>query len=95
MKDAASQNQFGFIAGKRIHDCIAIASDVVNCLNQRAFGGNMALKVDIRKSFDTVSWDFIFNVRQAFGFSSLFTTWVKLLFESAHISILVNGRPFG
>ena len=45
------------------------ASEGVNLLNKTYFGGNMALKIDIRKAFNTVDWNFILDVLKAFGFS--------------------------
>lgn len=54
--------QFGFIWGSQIWDCIAAASDCVKILGLMVFGGNMALKIDIKKAFDTLNWDFILIV---------------------------------
>lgn len=45
-----SQNQRGFIKGRDITDCIGVASEVVNLLDKKCFGGNVALKIDIKKS---------------------------------------------
>ena len=42
-----SPNQFGFIPGRNIHDCIALASEGVNSLDNPAGKLNMAIKVDI------------------------------------------------
>ncbi|WCJ21304.1 hypothetical protein M5689_003468 [Euphorbia peplus] len=42
-------NQFGFIKGRSIHHCIAVASEGVNLLNKRCFGGSMCLKLTFRK----------------------------------------------
>lgn len=39
-----SNFQFGFISGRRIHTCIALASDVINFLDLGS-KGHMALKV--------------------------------------------------
>lgn len=60
------KNQFGFIKGRHIEDCIVIASGYVNNLDM---GGNMALKIDIIKAFDTFDWNFLFDVLRKFGFS--------------------------
>ena len=49
-----SSNQFGFIKNRRILDCIIGTSEGVNLLNKIGFSGNMALKIDIRKAFDTI-----------------------------------------
>lgn len=45
-----SPNKFGFIKGWQIQDSIVTASDYVNIMDQKCFGGAMALKVDIRKA---------------------------------------------
>lgn len=37
-----------------IQECIATASDYVNLMYKKRFGGNIAMKFDIRKAFDTV-----------------------------------------
>lgn len=47
-------HQFGFIQGKNIENCIAVASEYVNGPSARSAGGNMALKLEIRKAFDTM-----------------------------------------
>lgn len=44
-----SENQRGFIRDKHIHDCVCVASEVVNMMDKRIFGGDLALKIDIKK----------------------------------------------
>lgn len=73
LKVIVSDNQFGFILERRIHDCIVVASEGINCLNKRAYRSNMAIKVDIRKAFNsTQSTSFNF-LRAALDF------WIGLL----------------
>lgn len=50
-----SDNQRGFIKGHQISDCICTASECINLLDKRAFAGQLAKKIDIRKAFDTFS----------------------------------------
>lgn len=49
-----SPHQKGFISGRHIHDCIMTTSEAVNLLNKKACGGNLAIKIDIKKAFDTI-----------------------------------------
>lgn len=49
-----SENQRGFVKGRQITDCICIASESINLLDKRASGGQLAMKIDIKKAFDTV-----------------------------------------
>jgi len=72
-----------------------MASEVINLLSKKQFGGNIAIKVDIRKAFDTLDWNFLLEVLRQFGFSNLFCTWIMEIFHSAHLSILFNGNVVG
>ncbi|KAK0574172.1 hypothetical protein LWI29_019254 [Acer saccharum] len=54
-----SLQQFGFIRDRHIEDCIALASNCVNVLHKKCYVGNLAMKIDIRKAFDTLDWVFI------------------------------------
>jgi hypothetical protein len=67
-----SKEQSGFIKGRNIKDCICLASETINLLNKKAFGGNLALKIDISEAFDTLDWSFLLNVLEQFGFNSTF-----------------------
>ena len=56
--DVMSINQFGFIKGRSIHHCIVLTSNMVNLLVKSSIKGNMAIKVDIKKAFNTMEWSF-------------------------------------
>ncbi|XP_057792980.1 uncharacterized protein LOC131009580 [Salvia miltiorrhiza] len=88
-------NQFGFIKGRNIHDCIMLGSEGLNCMERTNNGINMACKIDIRKAFDTIRWDFVFQVLRANGYHETFINWVSIIFTSARLSILYNGRLTG
>ncbi|XP_019430010.1 PREDICTED: uncharacterized protein LOC109337489 [Lupinus angustifolius] len=49
-----SKQQRGFIKDRRIQDCICLASEAINLLDYKTFGGNLAIKFDIIKAFDTI-----------------------------------------
>lgn len=87
--------QYGFIATRKIHDCISLASEGVNCLHRTAAGKNVASKVDIRKAFDTLRWNFLLKVLYCFGFPVKFIGRITSILNSARLSILVNGAPKG
>ncbi|KAK3193170.1 hypothetical protein Dsin_024480 [Dipteronia sinensis] len=42
-----SPQQFGFIRDRHVEDCIALASDCVNVLHKKCYGGNVAMKIHI------------------------------------------------
>jgi len=48
-----SPNQYGFVQGRQIQDCIGITSEAISMLSKKVQGGKVAYKVDIHKAFDT------------------------------------------
>jgi hypothetical protein len=44
----------GFVRDCNISDCVILASEAINSLDKKQYGGNIALKVDISKAFDTL-----------------------------------------
>ena len=55
MPSITSVQQRGFIKGRTIKDCICLTSEAINSLHKKSFGGNLALKIDIAKAFDSLS----------------------------------------
>lgn len=90
-----SENQRAFIKSRHISDCVSIASEAGNLLDSKAFGGNIAIKFDIRKAFDTIDWEFLLNVLKAFGFNSVFCNWTRVILHSVKLSFSVNGKSIG
>lgn len=50
-----SSPQRGFIQGRNILDCIIVTFEEINLLERKCFGGNVAIKIDIKKAFDTIN----------------------------------------
>jgi hypothetical protein len=90
-----SMEQRGFIRDRNISDCVILASKAINSIDKRQYGGNIALKVDISKAFDTLDWNFLIMVLNNFGFSSTLINWILAILQSARLSILVNGKAVG
>ncbi|XP_057786555.1 uncharacterized protein LOC131004001 [Salvia miltiorrhiza] len=90
-----SNNQFGFISGRNIHDCIMLSSEGCNSMQRTNRGSNMACKIDINKAFDTIRWEFIMQVLRANGYHEKFVNWIWIIFSSARVSILYNGQLSG
>lgn len=62
------------------------------CLRNDPIGGNIALKIDIKKAFDAIDWNFLLQILKAFGFNSIFFHCVQVILESAKLSFSVNGH---
>ncbi|XP_026383534.1 uncharacterized protein LOC113279031 [Papaver somniferum] len=90
-----SHQQVAYIKGRSIQEQIMLASEMVNEMKKNKRGGNVGLKLDISQAYDSVSWDFLFKVLSKYGFSNSLCHWLKILFESARISVMVNGGTHG
>jgi hypothetical protein len=90
-----SCEQRGFIKGRQIKDCICLTSEAINMLHNKSFGGNLAIKIDIAKAFDTLDWHFLLKVLKSFGFCETFCNWIQTILHSAKLSISINGKQEG
>ncbi|XP_011101514.1 uncharacterized protein LOC105179570, partial [Sesamum indicum] len=56
-----------------------IPKELFTGYNQARLPPRCALKVDIRKAYDTAEWDFMIAVMKLFGFPSNFVKWIELI----------------
>ncbi|KAL2253007.1 UNVERIFIED_CONTAM: Transposon TX1 uncharacterized protein [Sesamum indicum] len=84
-----------FIPGRSIGDNIMLAQELFMGYNQARLPPRCALKVDIRKAYDTIEWDFLVATLQLFGFSPTFTRWIEECISTTSFSVGLNGTPHG
>lgn len=89
-----SPNQHAFVRDRYIVDPIILTSECVNLLDRRCERGNVAVKFDIKKDFDTLDWNFLLRVLTSFGFTPSFVNFIHSILQSAHL-ISVNVQPYG
>ncbi|KAL0283921.1 UNVERIFIED_CONTAM: Transposon TX1 uncharacterized protein [Sesamum radiatum] len=81
--------------GRLISDNVLLAQELFSGYNQCRLPPRCALKVDLRKAYDTVEWDFLIATLQLFGFPATFIRWIEECVTSAHYSVVVNGGVHG
>ncbi len=52
---------------------------------------SMIMFLDFEKAFDTVEWEFMFEVLKKFNFGEVFIKWIKTLYASARSKVKNNG----
>ncbi|KAL0302796.1 UNVERIFIED_CONTAM: hypothetical protein Sangu_3077600 [Sesamum angustifolium] len=72
-----SPSQNAFVPGRSIGDNILLAQEMFTGYNRQGLPKRCALKVDLRKAYDTVEWDFLIAVLQLFGFPNIFVGWIE------------------
>eukprot|EP00253_Pinus_taeda_P007997 PITA_07997 len=87
-----SPEQSGYVEGRQITDGIILTHEIIHSLKQTKKLG-MLLKIDLSKAFDSISWQYIQKILNAFGFDPSWTRWILSLLSSSLFSILINGIP--
>ncbi|KAL2253026.1 UNVERIFIED_CONTAM: hypothetical protein Sindi_0097300 [Sesamum indicum] len=87
--------QAAFVPGRSIGDNIMLAQELFTRYNQTHLPPRCALKVDIRKAYDTVEWDFLIAVMELFGFPHTFVKWIEECVTTPSFSVGLNGKPHG
>jgi hypothetical protein len=84
------ENQYGFVKGKTIQDCLGWAFKFLHQCHQskRAI---VILKLDFEKAFDLVEFSIVLDMLRAKGFPDKWIWWVESLLNSATTSVLLNG----
>ncbi|KAK4384169.1 Retrovirus-related Pol polyprotein from type-2 retrotransposable element R2DM [Sesamum angolense] len=93
--DAMISPQNAFVPGRSIGDNILLAQEMFTGYNRQGLPKRCALKIDLRKAYDTVDWDFLIAALQLFGFPDIFIGWIEECVTTPMFSVCINGNPHG
>nr|GEX48186.1 RNA-directed DNA polymerase, eukaryota [Tanacetum cinerariifolium] len=74
--DIVSETQSAFVAERQILDGPFILNEVLHWCKRKNKKA-MFFKVDFAKSYDSVRWDFLIDVLEAFGFGPIWCNWIR------------------
>jgi hypothetical protein len=88
--EVVHENQYGFIKGKTIQDCLGWAFEFLHQCHQSR-RKIIILKLDFEKALDLIEHSAIFDMLNAKGFPPKWIRWVDDLLSTATSSMLLNG----
>ena len=94
MDKVISKSQNAFVEGRQILGVVLIANEIVDSTLRMKESG-LVCKLNIEKAYDTISWDFLFQVMGRMGFGSRWLSWIKWCISTVPFSVLINGSPAG
>ncbi|KAL2922721.1 LINE-1 retrotransposable element ORF2 protein [Bienertia sinuspersici] len=95
LQNIIAENQGAFVHGRYIIHNVMVCQDMVRHYGRKNTSSGCMIKLDLRKAYDTVNWDFLEEMLLALGFPSTFTQWIMSCVSSAKYSLIINGYPYG
>lgn len=90
IKDLVSEDQVGFIKGRKASTIIRLIDDVIEHMEDTNKPG-IVFALDYSRAFDSISKDYILWAFQKFGFGEYYIKWVNVLMKNTESCINYNG----
>lgn len=87
--------QSAFVKGRLLLENVLLATELVKGYEQQNVSKRGVLKVDLRKTFDTVGWNYILEVMVVADVPKFFVTWVRQCISTTSFSVNINGSLCG
>jgi len=70
-----SEEQLGYLKGRQVLDAIGTTHECLHSIKVKKFKA-MILKLDLKKAYDCINWDFLRFIILQLGFILCFTNWI-------------------
>ena len=87
-----SEEQFSFLKGRQIGDAIGTIQECLYNIKEKKLK-DLILKIDFKKTYDCISWDFLRLVLLQCGFGLMMINWIMGSFTSMSFVVLINAEP--
>ena len=90
-----NDNQTAFIEGRLIGNNIIICQDLVRLYQRKKVSPRCLFKIELKKAYDSISWDFINQLLLKLKFPDLFRKWIITVIASCSYTVNLNGCNHG
>ena len=91
LHETIHSTQGAFVQWRQILDAIFIANEIVDEKRQSGKEG-VVFKIDFKKAYDHVIWDFLDHVLEKKEFSPRWRKWMRGCLSTVSFAVLVNGN---
>jgi hypothetical protein len=91
LSKSLSSEQLNFLKGRHILDAIGTAQECIHSIKHKKIQ-ELILKLDLKKSYDCVSWDFLRLILIKTSFSLHTINWIMSYVVNSSFSVLINGE---
>jgi retron-type reverse transcriptase len=95
LADVVGHSQTAFLPGRNISDAILLTQELMHNYHQNKGPPRCALKIDLKKAFDTVRWDYIIAGLHAISLPQELISWITTCITTVHYTININGELHG
>nr|TKS17240.1 hypothetical protein D5086_0000020710 [Populus alba] len=95
LTDVVGPSQTAFIPGRNISDAILLTQELMHNYHQNKGPPRCALKIDLKKAFDTVRWEYIIAGLHAISLPQELIGWITTCISTVHYTININGEMHG
>lgn len=89
-----AENQAAFVEGRSLIHNVLICHDLLRHYNRKT-SPRCLMKIDLKKAYDMISWDFLYEALQGYGFPEPFIQIVMRCVTSTKFTVKVNGEGHG
>lgn len=92
--EVVSDCQSGFIPRRYIADNILLSTELIKGYSRAHISPRCVLKIDLKKTYESIEWFFLETVMQEFGFPGFYIKWVMAcLYNYSHLLNVNHGLP--
>jgi hypothetical protein len=86
-----ASNQTFFIKGRYILESVVTAHDFLHSVHKSKQEG-LILKLDYKKAYDKVSWEFLIDVPKKRGFGDRWIGWIQCMLHKGFVGLTINNK---
>ena len=88
-------SQGAFVQGREILYNVLLSQELARGYNRKNISLRCIIKIDLKKAYDLVHWEFLKELLEALRFPTIFIKWITACVTTTHYTITLNGGAAG